>query len=114
VIQDKSDKQYRGYMEIEWVRTAYISKENADDQFQFGIRFIKNGKYSDLWTNSEEDYQKWKLALAQVCIQCDFHVKFNAIKMIGKGSFARVRFSLKVGLLGREQSYKKEACCQGI
>ena len=47
-------------------------------------------KYSDLWLKDKELYNKWRSALSKVCIQSDFHIKFNAVKMIGKGSFARV------------------------
>ena len=102
-FKDKTDKTYRGLMELDWVRTAFMNKESPEDQFQYGIRFIKNGKYSDLWTNNEEVYKKWRQALSQTCIQCDFHLKFNAIKMIGKGSFARVY------LVENNQTKKKHA-----
>jgi hypothetical protein len=59
-------------------------------EFKFGIRFIKNMKYSDLWTKTEEELKIWQAALSRVCIQSDFHTKFSALKMIGRGSFARV------------------------
>lgn len=59
-------------------------------EYKYGIRFIKNMKYSDLWLKSESDLRQWQDALSKVCIQSDFHNKFTAMKMIGKGSFARV------------------------
>lgn len=39
---------------------------------------------------TENKFETWKNELSKVFIQSDFHDKFNAIKMIGKGSFARV------------------------
>ena len=79
----------RGVMETCWVRVEYIVEENEKER-RFCIRFIKNMKYCDFWISEEKDFREWKNALSKVFIQSDFHVKFNAIKMIGKGSFARV------------------------
>lgn len=79
----------RGVMETTWVRVEYIVEENEKEK-RFCIRFIKNMKYCDFWISEEKDFKEWKVALSKVFIQSDFHIKFNAIKMIGKGSFARV------------------------
>jgi hypothetical protein len=73
------------------VRNEYIFEGHPTfPEYKFGIRFIKNMKYSDLWVRDEVELKKWQDALSQVCIQSDFHNKFTALKMIGKGSFARV------------------------
>jgi serine/threonine protein kinase len=79
----------RGVMETDWVRVEFIVEENEKDK-RFCVRFIKNMKYCDFWIVDEAEFKEWKKALSLVFIQSDFHVKFNAIKMIGKGSFARV------------------------
>lgn len=47
-------------------------------------------RYVDLWTNDEQHFITWREHLCKSFLQCDFHQKFNTIKMIGKGSFARV------------------------
>ena len=78
-------------MKLAWVRNEYLTEGHPSNKaYKYGIRFIKNMKYSDLWLKEESDFKKWKEALSQVCLQSDFHSKFSAIKMIGKGSFARV------------------------
>jgi serine/threonine protein kinase len=78
-------------MKLQWVRNEYLTEGHPSNKnYKFGVRFIKNMKYSDLWLKEEGDFKKWKDALSQVCLQSDFHSKFSAIKMIGKGSFARV------------------------
>jgi len=79
----------RGVMETNWVRVEYITEE-SDQEKRFCFRFIKNMKYCDFWVSNEKEFRNWKIALSRVFIQSDFHLKFNAIKMIGKGSFARV------------------------
>lgn len=56
----------------------------------FCFRFIRNMRFCDLYAEDESSFREWRVQLAKVFIQCDFHTKFNTIKMIGKGSFARV------------------------
>lgn len=78
-------------MNLSWVRNEYLLEGHPTNKdYPYGVRFIKNMKYSDLWIKDEGWLKKWTQGLSQVCIQSDFHIKFNAIKMIGKGSFARV------------------------
>ncbi len=47
-------------------------------------------RYTDLWTKDEQHFLVWRDHLRKSFLQCDFHSKFNTVKMIGKGSFARV------------------------
>ena len=54
------------------------------------MRFIKNLKYCDFIVQKKKKYEEWKQSLCKVFVQSNFHVRFDAIKMIGKGSFARV------------------------
>lgn len=78
-------------MELSWVRNEYLLEGHPNfKEYRYGVRFIKNMKYSDLWIKDDELFKKWSNALSEVCIQSNFHIKFSAIKMIGKGSFARV------------------------
>jgi len=89
--RDDTESKIRGVMKLQWVRNEYLTDGHPSNKsYKYGIRFIKNMKYSDLWLKEESDFKKWKEALSQVCLQSDFHSKFSAIKMIGKGSFARV------------------------
>ena len=74
-----------------WVRVDYVSGKVFDDkESHFCFRFIRNMRYVDLFTDDENNYREWRSQLCKVFIQCDFHTKFNTVKMIGKGSFARV------------------------
>ena len=89
--RDESLTKIQGVLKLHWVRNEYITEGHPSNKdYKYGIRFIKNMKYSDLWLIDESEFREWKEALAQVCVQSDFHSKFSAIKMIGKGSFARV------------------------
>lgn len=81
----------RGLIPLNMVRTVYLLDGHPTcPEYKHGIRFIKNMKYTDLWLKDESELASWQAALSKVCIQSDFHTKFQAVKMIGKGSFARV------------------------
>lgn len=77
-------------MPVQWVRVDYIIKSTQSGASTFCFRFIRNMRYTDLFTDSQEFFDAWRSNLSKVLIQCDFHSKFQTIKMIGKGSFARV------------------------
>ena len=88
-LKSAKSPKVRGSMDTEWVRCEYLIEEHNSER-RFCIRFIKNLKYCDFWVEKEADFQEWRSKLSRVFIQSDFHEKFNAVKMIGKGSFARV------------------------
>lgn len=88
-LKNSKMEKVRGVMDVKWVRTEIIAEDTEKDR-RYCFRFIKNMKYSDFFVQDEKLYKEWRKYLSQVFIQSDFHVKFNAIKMIGKGSFARV------------------------
>lgn len=78
-------------MSTEWVRCDYIYKKNPQGQgIHYCIKFVRNMRYVDLWTDDEQHFISWREQLCKSFLQCDFHQKFSTIKMIGKGSFARV------------------------
>ena len=86
--RDDIKSPIRGVMELKFVRVSYFQDESSGSKYS--LRFMRNLKFCDLFVNSEKDYSIWKKALAGRLIQTDFHTKFGVIKMIGKGSFAKV------------------------
>lgn len=54
------------------------------------VRFIKNMKFCDLYARDQQEWKEWRKELLEKMIQTDFHTKFGVIKMVGKGSFAKV------------------------
>ena len=89
-LKSEKTKKIRGVMDTRFVRVEYSQEEGGKHAVRFNIRFIKNMKYCDFILSDEKEFKEWKRQLSKVFIQSDFHTKFNAIKMIGKGSFARV------------------------
>jgi calcium-dependent protein kinase len=56
----------------------------------FSIRLIKNMKFTEVYTSDETTFLQWMDVLKTIVIQTDFHANYDVIKMLGKGSFARV------------------------
>lgn len=54
------------------------------------IKLIKNMKFSEIYIDNEEEFLAWMKALKPLVIQTDFHLHYDVVKMVGKGSFARV------------------------
>ncbi len=109
-LKNEKSNKIRGLMKIEWVRTEYIEETITKEKMRYCIRFIKNLKYCDFIVNQESCFEIWKEKLSKVFIQSDFHTKFNAIKMIGKGSFARVYLveDTKSGIKYAVKAFSKE------
>jgi len=55
-----------------------------------GFSITKNCVKHEFFSDDEEVVQNWITALKTVCIFTSFHEEYKAIKMIGKGSFAKV------------------------
>lgn len=89
-LKSVNNNKIRGIMNTKWVRIQFIKEGDEEMDVRCCVRFIKNMKYCDFLIKGQENIQAWSQAFSKVFIQSNFHEKFNAIKMIGKGSFARV------------------------
>ena len=78
-------------LSTKWVRCDYQIMEGKQEGINiYQIMFIRNMRFVKLFTVDREHFLRWKKELCKIFLQCDFHSKFHTIKMIGKGSFARV------------------------
>ena len=93
MLKSEEEPRILRVMKTKWVRCDYQKVKNDDgnsDSSIFTILLIRNMRYTKLFTLDNSHFSKWKTHLCKVFLQCDFHSKFNTLKMIGKGSFARV------------------------
>lgn len=69
-----------------------VSEEDRDEHTKhlFSIKFIRNLKFTEVYFDSEELFLTWMEILRPLAIQTDFHQCYDVIKLLGKGSFARV------------------------
>ena len=70
---------------------ARLSKiQGPSHNYQFGLLLVKNGISYEFFSPDEKIIDNWFHCLRQFCILTNFHDEYKAIKMIGKGSFAKV------------------------
>lgn len=55
-----------------------------------GFSISKNGATYEFYSTDKEVIDNWIFALKNVCILTTFHEEYKALKMIGRGSFAKV------------------------
>jgi len=55
-----------------------------------GFSISKNGATYEFYSAEKEVIENWIIALKNVCILTTFHEEYKALKMIGRGSFAKV------------------------
>jgi len=55
-----------------------------------GFSLAKNENLYEFTTSNKQIVEDWMNALKCICILSNFHEEYKAIKMIGKGSFAKV------------------------
>ena len=67
-----------------------VSNENEKDE-KYGIRLIHNGQYFELYARARDQYEKWATSLSCYCVLTTYSQDFVNAKVIGKGSFAKVR-----------------------
>ncbi len=70
------------------VEALHNSENEKDDRF--GIRFIHNRQYMELYARSFEVQDKWMGKLKQFCVLNTYSLQYMNIKLIGEGSFAKV------------------------
>lgn len=56
----------------------------------FGFTLSKNGSTYDFTSKDESIIKRWVADLKTICVLATFHEEYKAIKMIGRGSFAKV------------------------
>lgn len=71
------------------MRIDKISNETEKDE-KFGIRIIQNFRYCDLYSRTREYCTQWMSALSPYGVLSSYSIHFINMKVIGKGSFAKV------------------------
>jgi len=59
----------------------------------YGFSISKNGATYEFYASEKETIENWISALKNVCILTTFHEEYKALKMIGRGSFAKVSWN---------------------
>ena len=98
-------------MELDGVRAEFLSPEERDldgeaeeTKHMYSIKFVRNMKYTAIYTEDREVFEAWRKALGKLAIMTDFHECYQVLSHLGKGSFAIV--SLPLILLFLDQKTK--------
>jgi len=67
------------------------SKKNNLDVPKYGFKFYRNWNTAEIYTDNLAQFHNWRTILMYKSIQHTFHEEFDVKKMIGKGSFAKVK-----------------------
>jgi len=81
--------QEHAYCSVLNMRVEKVSIDNEKDQI-FGLRIIHNNSFCELFARSRDVQEKWIECLSRFCVLNCYASCFVNIKVIGKGSFARV------------------------
>lgn len=60
---------------------------------KFGFYFTRNQKAAKVYTREEHIYNGFKNPLSRLCILCSFIDDYSIMKLIGQGSYGKVRNS---------------------
>ncbi len=83
-------------LELAHTKLNHLTPTSTNPNYGFSIS--KDGATYEFSSPEKEVIENWIYALKNVCILTTFHEEYKALKMIGRGSFAKV-------LLGRERVF---------
>lgn len=89
--QSLDDTKVRGVLSLKMTRLHYQEHEVAVwKDYKYSLTFVRNRKFTEIFTDNQDTFKEWIQVLRLLTIQTDFHLRYKVLKMIGKGSFARV------------------------
>jgi len=62
----------------------------SEDEFTYGFSVTKNESTFEFYSNEKQVIEDWVEVLKEICVLSTFHDDYKALKMIGRGSFAKV------------------------
>ena len=71
---------------------------NQEEDDYYGFSITRNGSTYKFFSKEQKLIDKWINALKGVCVLTNFHDEYKALKMIGKGSFAKVNIFISFRL----------------
>ena len=86
-VKKEGAKRPHKAIDLEYVKCQWVIDGDTN-----GILFIKNMEHFAIFTKKQNVYQEWKEELRSLCLISDFHDEYKVCKLVGNGSFAKVRF----------------------
>lgn len=64
--------------------------DHSQNKEKFPLNFLSNSKRFVLNARSEDSQQKWIIHLSRTCILNNYRQRYTNMKVLGKGTFAKV------------------------
>ena len=71
------------------MRVEIIINPNEKED-KYGMRYYQNAQSFDLFARAKDVQDKWMTKFKEFCVFTNFAANYNNIKVVGKGSFAKV------------------------
>jgi len=90
--KNMSSKLPESYLDLAHSKLKVVppTTNNTSTSMNYGFSLTKNGATYEFYSPEKEVIDDWMVALKNVCILTTFHEEYKALKMIGRGSFAKV------------------------
>jgi len=92
VQQINYSKSRQKYLDLACSKLKILSQSQSTKTL--GLEVTKNGQSYELLFNDKKTFEDWSEVLREFCVLSSFYEEYKTVKMIGKGTFARVSSSL--------------------
>lgn len=89
-IRDKEGMPVMAYIDINYARVRLIPNQKVNEKTYSVLRFTKLKKYEELFCTDSNLAEIWFQELKEVCVLNRFRDHYRSLKVLGKGSFAKV------------------------
>ena len=77
-------------MNIEFSFLRKTHNKVINGQKYYGLKFVKRKTFEELFHEKEEVIDLWYEHFKEYCVLTKFRLYFESVKVLGKGSFAKV------------------------
>jgi len=90
LVQNKGESELTPELVLDLSQSRVLCVKPDDENPNFGFSITKNATTFTFYHSDKQVIDTWYEALKKICVLTTFHDDYKAIKMIGRGSFAKV------------------------
>lgn len=89
-----------GVCDLRWATVEFLpvesEKYSSPVEITYTILIVKNGRFTNIFLENEEELEIWRNALRSIAIMTDISSRFQSVGKIGRGGFSEVKYFLKL------------------
>lgn len=90
-LSNSKNGKVSGAIDLSFVKCQFFEeKQQGKGKTLYEVKLFRNRKFFIMYTDDLETLKAFKKASFRILIQSDFHDRFKAEKLLGKGSYAKV------------------------